>query len=167
VFAFRQKTKTVAATETNTKRTREAVSKYFEEVKEFTVGKRMPDKGGVQAWIKDVGEEPMPIRFELESICKHPAMASKEKDCFEYSETYCSEHLQRMDESVSCTPSLEPECLFDLDCPLDHHVCNEGTCTPEPDCFVETFKDEGLPLAPFGPIQLALPLVVEGSRARA
>eukprot|EP00931_Biecheleriopsis_adriatica_P110907 TRINITY_DN8521_c0_g1_i4.p1 TRINITY_DN8521_c0_g1~~TRINITY_DN8521_c0_g1_i4.p1 ORF type:complete len:2193 (+),score=386.86 TRINITY_DN8521_c0_g1_i4:133-6579(+) len=50
-----------------------SVQENSQEVREVTVGKRMPDKGGIDEWVKVVGDEPMPFRFNLRSICEHPA----------------------------------------------------------------------------------------------
>jgi hypothetical protein len=53
-----------------------AVNEKSLEVREVSIGARLPAKGGINEWVKLVGEEPMPIRFELVSICKHPAFKS-------------------------------------------------------------------------------------------
>merc|ERR1719410_2774933 len=50
---------------------------HFSETKEFSLGRRMPDSGGVHEWVKQIGGEPMPTRWGLESICEHPAFAPK------------------------------------------------------------------------------------------
>jgi len=133
----------VAATEKKSSAVREAVSKHFSEVKEFSLGKRMPDKGGVSAWIADASGEPMPIRYALKSICEHPAFAGKKGDCDRYRATYCTKHLQHMDEGISCLPEAEPKCLWDIDCGA-HQSCEEGSCVSQPDCWVRAYSGDNL-----------------------
>jgi hypothetical protein len=122
------------------KETEERVKKYFEEVKEFSVGKRMPDKGGAQAWVNQVGGEPMPIKYEFKSLCEHPAMASKKSRCEQHASTYCENHLQPSSVDSLCAKAPELECLWDLDCD-EHHVCSEGACVKEPECSVQVYSE--------------------------
>lgn len=131
-----------SGTVTTSAKTVQNVKKYFEEVREFSVGKRMPDEGGFEAWTKDAAEEPMPIKFDLTSICEHPAFDDKKQDCLKYSKTYCADHLTKFGE-VNCDAPPEPECLWDLDCKA-HHTCGEGSCVPEPACYVTVYKNRNL-----------------------
>lgn len=55
----------------------ERFDSYFSEKREFSLGRRMPNEGGAAEWVKLVDGEPMPVRYGLESICEHPALASK------------------------------------------------------------------------------------------
>jgi len=120
-------------------KTVKAVEEAFTQVKEFSVGKRMPDEGGIQAWVKDVGDEPMPIRFELVSICEHPVLASNKIACQKASKSYCS-YLKRNNRDIQCNPVPRPSCLFDLDCKKSE-VCVEGSCMPEPNCNVTLYSE--------------------------
>jgi len=78
----------------------------MEEQQEFYVGKRMPDFGKLDDWLHDVAEEPMPIRFNLVSICEHPAFAASgvKQDCMDAHADYCSDHLTLLDPEMSCEP---------------------------------------------------------------
>jgi len=128
----------VKTTVKNKERTVKAVEESFTQVKECSVGKRMPDEGGIQAWVKDVGDEPMPIRFDLVSLCNHPVLDSKQSMCEKASKSYCS-YLKRNNRDVQCHPIPRPSCLFDLDC-KKHEVCVEGSCMPEPNCNVSLYS---------------------------
>lgn len=137
--------KTVASigySNTQLESARDAVSSFFQDIKEFSIGKRMPDKGGVQAWVNDVAGEPMPIRFELTSICDHPALKAKKDACLRHSRTYFASHLQKSTEGVHCEPSTEPQCLFDTDCEVGS-TCFEGSCSRRPDCYVNLYAKMG------------------------
>eukprot|EP00931_Biecheleriopsis_adriatica_P110733 TRINITY_DN8502_c0_g1_i3.p1 TRINITY_DN8502_c0_g1~~TRINITY_DN8502_c0_g1_i3.p1 ORF type:complete len:1517 (+),score=322.36 TRINITY_DN8502_c0_g1_i3:69-4553(+) len=119
------------------------------EVREVTVGKPI-GKGGIDAWVKEVGQEPMPIRFQLTSICEHPAFGKSEQTkekCEMFAETYCPNHLSKTaEEGASCETAAArtQECLFNLDCG-DYHVCNkDGLCIPEPPCWVTVYDEEYL-----------------------
>jgi len=99
---------------------------HFSETKEFSLGRRMPDSGGVHEWVKQIGGEPMPTRWGLESICEHPAFAPKKSACIEYSKTYCAKHLIHADHDANCDASQKRECTWDLDCLPRHSCTNEG-----------------------------------------
>lgn len=121
------------------------LEKSFQEVKEFSVGKRIPDTGGVQSWLKDVGVEPMPIRYALASMCDHPALKSKKSECEQAKASYCPDHLQKMEEDISCAPPTEPQCLWDIDCGApNHYVCHDGECAERPFCEVTMYSGRGL-----------------------
>jgi len=127
----------------DTTRTVNAVQENFEQVKEFSVGKRMPDEGGIQAWVRDVGDEPMPIRFELMSLCNHPALLSKKDACVKASTGYCDKYLKLNDPSINCNPPPKSECLFDVECGK-YKYCEEGVCHSEPECRVKMFQDDNM-----------------------
>merc|ERR1712012_1387942 len=89
----------------------------------------------------------------MESLCEHPALAKTKLDCQRYARTYCEKHLVQRDRDVNCMPSPETDCLFDVHCKA-HYACREGTCIPEPGCYVEAFTDDFLKgdKKTFGPI---------------
>jgi len=128
---------------------------YFSEVMEFSLGRAMPNKGGVHEWVKLVDGEPMPIRYALKSICEHPAFASKKAECTKYSKTYCTSHLQKsMGGGVNCDRAQKQECLWDLDCP-PHHTCTESnSCLALPSCTVWLYAEPNYrgSVRTFGPL---------------
>jgi hypothetical protein len=122
-------------------KTSASLTKFFEETREFWIGKRMPDKGGVAEWIKASSEEPMPIRYDLKSICDHPAFAGgKRQTCHQHASTYCTKHLDGLTE-LECTAAKKPECQWDLDCEGNHMICDQGSCMKEPGCEVTVYDD--------------------------
>jgi len=111
-------------------------SSTFKEKREFSLGTKLPKKGGAKAWAAQSKGEPMPIRWAMESLCEHPAWGSKKADCEKYHKTFCSNFLQRLDSNVRCDiQSNPPECAWDMDCHL-RHVCHNSVCVKEPDCKV-------------------------------
>lgn len=124
------------------------VSANFTETKEFTLGRRMPDSGGVEAWIQDVTVEPMPVRFDLVPLCDHPSLSDKKAACTTHLATYCTVHLAQINPTDLCQPPPVPDCLWDLDCPQvvsgsSPHKCTEGICVPEPECEVTLYNKLG------------------------
>jgi len=61
---------------------------HFSEEKEFSLGQRMPNTGGVEEWSKETTGEPMPTRYSLLRICTHPGFAAKKSKCEKYSKIY-------------------------------------------------------------------------------
>jgi len=112
---------------------------FFEERKEFSLGKKLPRDGDVGAWVDSATTEPMPIRYGLVSMCEHPALRSRRQLCWEFHKTFCTKFLAKTDPEVRCERGQKPECLWDIDC-LPHQVCSEGTCIKEPDCTVYVYK---------------------------
>jgi len=110
----------------------------FEEKKEFSLGKKLPRDGDVGAWTAAATAEPMPIRYGLTSICKHPLLHTV--ICEEHRKSFCTKFLARADPKVRCEREQKPECLWDMDC-LPRHACTEGVCIKEPDCTVYVYKD--------------------------
>merc|ERR1712127_217683 len=111
------------------------VMKSMTESKEFSLGERLPDKGGVKAWVNQIAGEAMPFRYDLMSICEHPALSGKKQDCEKYSESYCNKHLSRASKGVGCQRSVQNECLWDLHC-LPKQRCQKGTCAYAPICKI-------------------------------
>lgn len=134
-------------TKTGTKST-ESSTKNINQVKEFSIGKRIPDEGGVDAWLKEVGDEPMPTRMNLASICDHPSLKVHKSDCEKYHSSYCKEYLLKIDNTVNCIPPPEPECLWDVDCgPAGvadgEWKCNDdGECEALPACTASIFTND-------------------------
>jgi len=115
---------------------------HFSETKEFSLGRRMPNEGGVEEWVKQIGGEPMPIRYGLVSLCEHPAFAKKKSDCVQYSKSYCEKHLVHSGQDVRCDAAEKRECTWDMDC-LPRHTCtDDGKCEELPSCTVELFEHE-------------------------
>merc|ERR1719474_1341131 len=67
----------------------EKFDSYFSEIKEFSLGRRMPNQGGAEEWVKQINGEPMPTRYVFKSLCQHPAFATKKDNCEKYIKTYC------------------------------------------------------------------------------
>jgi len=86
-----------------------------------------------------VDTEPMPIKFNLVSICNHPVFSNSRSVCEASANSYCEEYLSKTKEGVSCTPAPEAECLWDTDCG-EKHACMEGSCQKQPDCSVYIHK---------------------------
>jgi len=124
------------------KSSREQAAKFeshFSETKEFSLGRRMPNSGGVHEWVKLIGGEPMPTRWGLESLCEHPAFATKKSACVRYSKSYCEKHLAHADPDATCDVAQRRECTWDLDC-LPRHTCTvDGKCEKLPSCTVELY----------------------------
>jgi len=132
----------------------ESVSKYFHEKKSFSVGKRMP-AGGVQDWKKDMESEPMPIKFSLVPLCKHPAFkhansaedmsTSEDKTaaCESAADTYCEKHLKQMHGDLTCGPTPKVECLWGIDCDkidgAEMRCTPLGTCEKLPTCDIALY----------------------------
>jgi len=120
----------------------EMFDSYFSEVKEFSLGRRLPNDGGVEAWVKQIQGEPMPIRYDLTSICKHPAFTTKRGKCETYSNTYCTQHLAlSTGNGINCDPAEKTECTWDMDCLPDHRCGDEGACVQLPTCKLELFSE--------------------------
>eukprot|EP00930_Biecheleria_cincta_P097880 TRINITY_DN89564_c0_g1_i1.p1 TRINITY_DN89564_c0_g1~~TRINITY_DN89564_c0_g1_i1.p1 ORF type:complete len:1514 (+),score=293.40 TRINITY_DN89564_c0_g1_i1:171-4544(+) len=133
---------TLARNDSSSDKQSTSVSQFFEQRKEFSVGKRLPENGDMDEWTKDVISEPMPIKVSLKSICEHPVFkGARKRDCLKFAATYCNKHLRKLRPDISCAPLQDPECVWDLQCP-HRHVCNEGICVPEPSCSVTAFKDD-------------------------
>jgi len=82
-----------------------------------------------------VDAEPMPIRFNLISICNHPSLKSKFQECTDYAASYCEEHLAPSKPGSPCEPAQPAECLWDIDCG-EKHSCTKGKCERAPECTV-------------------------------
>jgi len=124
----------------------------FKERKEFSLGKKLPPDGDVARWAAAATGEAMPIRYNLTSMCEHPAMAAKKAKCEQYHKTFCPKFLAHADPEVRCDKEKKPQCLWDIDC-LKHHVCSEGVCQKEPDCIVQIYPHACLNGSPkkYGP----------------
>lgn len=103
---------------------------------------------GEQLLASDVGEgdwgkrskvDPMPIRYDMDFICNHPAMNSHQEQCTAALGTYC-QYLQKSHPDLPCLASEEPddpECMWSSDCgngqddPLAHR-CEDGKCVRQP-----------------------------------
>jgi len=121
------------------KSSREQAQKFeshFSETKEFSLGRRMPNSGGVHEWVKLIGGEPMPTRWGLKSLCEHPAFATKKNACIKYSKSYCEKHLVHADPEAICDVAQRRECTWDLDCLPRHSCTDEGRCEKLPSCTV-------------------------------
>eukprot|EP00927_Polykrikos_kofoidii_P024403 TRINITY_DN2219_c0_g1_i2.p1 TRINITY_DN2219_c0_g1~~TRINITY_DN2219_c0_g1_i2.p1 ORF type:complete len:1500 (-),score=216.34 TRINITY_DN2219_c0_g1_i2:137-4207(-) len=114
-------------------------SEFFKDRKEFSIGKRVPAEGGGEAWADAADGEPMPVRYTLVSICEHPefVQSGKKHDCQKYQATYCTKHLTKMKEDVSCDPPQKKECLWDMDCEKNSECSSGGKCVPLPQCYVQ------------------------------
>jgi len=138
----------------NSKEEMDKFDSHFSEVTEFSLGRRLPNTGGVTEWVKQISGEPMPFRYGFKSICEHPAFSSKSDDCKSYAETYCEKHLIGAFEGGSCNAAEKVECMWDMDCP-DHHRCtNDGACEELPSCTLVLFGDNyyGGTKRTFGPV---------------
>lgn len=135
---------TAASNLTDVRAKTSAMETLFSENVEFFIGARMPDFGQLGDWMEDVAEEPMPFRYELMSLCEHPAFVGDQKqDCVNAKESYCEYHLAARDGDIDCSPSPKPQCTFDLDCE-ERHYCNNGKCTQEPECWVHMYTHDHL-----------------------
>jgi len=125
---------------------KETMSKFFQNTKEFFVGKRFPDEGGVDAWMEASAEEPMPIKFDLIPICQHPAFKGEKRDkCSKFHSSYCEEHLSRANGDVECGESeTVPDCTFDLDCADNYKCTPDRRCMKEPACIVDVYSQRYL-----------------------
>jgi hypothetical protein len=144
---------TAASTEETTTSSNESVSNFFQEIKEFSLGARMPKGPNISAWTNIVGVEPMPVRYDFLSICEHPALNSKKRACKKRRDTYCTEYLNA-ENPAGCEPQPKPECLWDVQCP-DHHDCNEGKCEEQPSCEITVYSDnnyQGSRRKTYGPV---------------
>lgn len=68
--------------------------------------------------IENLYESLMPIHYDMEYICKHPAFKSKKADCIKVLNKYC-EHLKQQGghDDVECNGDpKEPACQWDMDC---------------------------------------------------
>merc|ERR1712043_69239 len=99
---------------------------------------------------KQVGGEAMPIRYDLKSICEHPAFnAQKRGDCKKYHGSYCEKHMVKLQEDIGCQKEQEKECLWDMEC-LPEHVCSDGSCFAKQSCTIE-FRPVHCKVKTFGP----------------
>jgi len=121
---------------------KEMTSKYFNERRTFSVGKRLP-AGGVDEWKRDVRAEPMPIKFSLVPMCKHPVFAADCQTCEAAWDSYCEEHLQNMHEDLQCGESEKGECIWDIDCEDQSYRCEFNMCVQKPECVVTLFDADG------------------------
>jgi len=117
----------------------ERIKKYFNERRTFSVGKSIP-AGGLNAWKKDMEVEPMPIKFSLVPLCKHPAFKAKQALCESSEKTYCEKYLKHKHPEMSCGPTPKAECIWDIDCDTPHTRCQQGICVPLPGCDVKLFS---------------------------
>jgi len=129
-------------------------SSYFEQTKEFSLGRRMPSDSGLQEWSQQVTEEPMPFRYDLKSLCEHPVFSSKKEECSRYRESYCVKHLVYTHRGLSCDRAQQQECTWDMDCLPRHRCTMEGRCLPYPSCTVAFYPDPNSGGDPrtFGPV---------------
>lgn len=118
----------------------ESVNKYFNERRTFSVGKRLP-AGGIEEWKKDMKGEPMPIRFSLVEMCKHPVFKKKPSACKQAWDSYCEKHLRRMHPDLHCGEAPASECMWDIDCPEAYTRCDAAMCVPRPRCTVTMFSE--------------------------
>lgn len=140
--------------EKNSQSESEKFDSHFSEIKEFSLGRRMPNEGGAKEWVKQIDGEPMPTRYAFKSICEHPAFITKKDSCETYIKTYCDKHLSLLHEGVVCNPAEKPECTWDMDCP-DHHRCtNQNTCEELPSCTLHLYSSRsyGGTMRTFGPV---------------
>jgi len=110
----------------------------FDERRVFIIGKRLP-AGGIDAWMQELGGEPMPIKFGLMSMCEHPVFKEKTM-CEAAKASYCEEHLQRMHPELSCEATPTAQCLWDIDCDTIGARCEMGQCETKPMCEAQIFE---------------------------
>lgn len=104
----------------------------FSSQKVVTLGTALQfDDQGMDDWGARSKVDPMPIRYDMDFICKHPAMQSHQDDCNSALQTYC-QYLQQSNPNLPCLASEEqddPACLWDSDCgDATQHQCNQGEC---------------------------------------
>jgi hypothetical protein len=92
---------------------------------------------GANGWVQNTGKTPVPIKFEMEEICRHPSFESAGllDQCESNVADYCEKHLKKKFPGVDCSPPQEKDCFGDLDCE-DGHVCREYQCVAVPFCQV-------------------------------
>merc|ERR1712150_202559 len=113
---------------------------YFEDTQEYSLGKRLPNSGGVQAWMKLSGGEPMPVRYGLRKVCEHPALKLKKRQCEQAWNTYCRVHLTKSTPGFDCNKNKKkPECVWDQEC-MPYSKCVKQKCVREPDCTLTMYK---------------------------
>jgi len=107
---------------------------------------------GALAWSTNSDVTPMPISFELRSICSHPAFKEGGKD--EQCNAYLTKYAEQQEQGAS---TVDFECVWDLDCQSKHlDSCNlENQCVDEPSCTVRFYKNDDYDgyLATYGPFK--------------
>jgi hypothetical protein len=104
----------------------------FHSEKVITLGTQLHfDDQGMADWGARSKVDPMPIRYDMDFICKHPAMHAHQDNCTSALQSYC-QYLQKSNPDLPCLASEEhddPACLWDKDCgdPTTHQ-CNNGDC---------------------------------------
>jgi hypothetical protein len=89
-----------------------------------------PVKGDPIAWARQVIDEPMPIRYQLESICELIPDSTTKSNCANAlaAEEYCTKRLMSERSAMSsCSSGLDADCLWNSDCAVGHE-CVTGSC---------------------------------------
>jgi hypothetical protein len=128
-------------------------SDYFSETKEFSLGSKMPRSVNgtpdIQSWAEKVNAEPMPTRYDLVSICQHPALTSLKATCDQFATSYCTNYLNK-DSPEKCDVPSQPECVWDIQCPA-YNDCIDGTCVEQPWCTFSIYDNNDNKLV-YGPV---------------
>lgn len=133
----------------SSKQEQEFVSK-FRDIKEFSLGKRMPrgnDRLNITGWAQEAGGEPMPVRADYTSICEHPAIFQGDRTdpkfttCIKYikNANYCKKYINAKNPGA-CADKAKPQCIWDLECPK-YNLCVHNKCEELPSCKVWIYKD--------------------------
>eukprot|EP00928_Gymnodinium_smaydae_P096513 TRINITY_DN8543_c1_g4_i1.p1 TRINITY_DN8543_c1_g4~~TRINITY_DN8543_c1_g4_i1.p1 ORF type:complete len:1789 (+),score=267.48 TRINITY_DN8543_c1_g4_i1:101-5467(+) len=96
------------------------------------------DDSGNPTWVRDSDVDPLPIGFDITSICEHPAFLLADKV------EACSDALTAYYDANS-VEEQEPACVWDLDCDNDLK-CFDGSCGEDPECEVKFKDDDGTTL---------------------
>jgi len=105
--------------------------------KEISLGVKPPLFGDAKAWAAQVVREPMPISYELTTICESISDASKKASCKKAQTRgeYCTKRLKEKRKVISdCTNIPYFGCLWDGDC--QKGVCVDYKCSTNPEAMV-------------------------------
>jgi len=86
----------------------------------------------------------MPIKFGLMSMCEHPVFKDKRTMCDAAKASYCEEHLQHIHPELSCEPTPNAQCLWDIDCDKMGARCEAGQCETKPMCEAQIYEGSDL-----------------------
>jgi len=114
----------------NAKTAQEAFDSNMAGYSEISLGATPVAGGDVNKWATQVFAEPMPIKYNLESLCEAMDTAAKKKGCQtgQKATEYCTKRLKEQRKALdSCQNAGDIQCSWDRDC-HSGNICVNSKC---------------------------------------